>query len=131
MGRIDTIKTEITNDPLPRGYSGMNDEAVAVSMNTVDRTTNKSSLTGSEVMNAIDKTEFNGKSDAQKQQVWNILHLGTINPFGLEADLLTDIFTGGSTTITTLATLRLNSVSRGVELGVGVVKVGHVQEARR
>lgn len=131
MGRIDIVRTELTVDPEGRGYSGMNDVAAASDLNTVYRTSNKSSLTGSEVMNAIDKTEFNALSDADKQLVWDILHLGTVNPFGLEADLLTDIFEVGSTTITSLLTLRKNNISRGVELGVGVVRAGHIQEARR
>ena len=131
MGQIDILKTELTDDSLGRGYSGMNDVAAAADLNTVYRTSNKSSLTGSEVINAVDKTEFNALTDIQKQMVWDIVHLGTVNPFGLEADLMTDIFGGGSTTISALVALRINNISRAVELGAGSVKAGHVQEARR
>lgn len=127
---IDTLKTELTTDPLVRGYAGMNDADVAVDINTVYRTSNKAIMTASEVFNAIDKTEFNALVAADQQRVWNTLHLGEINPFGLEAALFTDIFGGGSTTITTLQGLRVNNISRGVELGIGVVREGHIQEAR-
>lgn len=128
---IEKLKNEIVNDSLTRGYSGMTDAEVTVSLNDVtDRTTNKSSLTGSEVLNAIDKTEFNSKTADQKQQVWNIVHLGNINPFGIEASLLIDIFSGGSATITALQALRKNNVSRAQELNMGIVKTGYVERAR-
>jgi hypothetical protein len=62
--------------------------------------------------------------------VWNILHLGNINPFGIEADLMQDIF-GASTTITALQAARKENISRAEELGLGVVGAGQVEEARR
>lgn len=127
---IDILKTEITTDPLTRGYSGMSDLATALDLNTVYRTTDKTSMTGTEVFNAIDKAEFNALTATNKKLIWDIIHLGEINPFGLESDLFVDIFGGGSTTITDLQALRKNNVSRGVELGIGNVREGNVQEAR-
>lgn len=129
MGRIDIIKTELTADMEARGYVGMEDEAAAADMNEVYRTRDLASLTGSQVFNAIDKAEFNGKTDAQKQQIWDILHLGTINPFGIEAAMMIDIF-GDSTTITNLQAIRKENISRGVELGVGIVTEGDIVDAR-
>ena len=87
-------------------------------------------MSGSEILNSIDKTEFNALSNANKQLIWDIIHVGTINPFGVEADLFTDIFGGGSNTIVALSTARKSGVSRGQELGIGKVREGHVQEAR-
>ncbi len=127
---ISVLKTEIDTDPLGRGYTGMTIKQVVIDINTVNRTSNKATMQATEVLNAIDKTEFNAKTNAQKQQVWDILHLGTVNPFGLEADLLVDIFGGGSTTITSLQTLRKNNISRAEELGLGKVREGHVLEVR-
>lgn len=127
---IDALKAELTGDPLTRGYAGMTDAQAATNLNAVNRTRNKTSLTGSQVLNAVDKTEFNALVAANKQLVWDILHLGDLNPFGIEADLMTDVFGGGSTTIAALAVLRVEAISRAVELGLGVVKVGHVQMAR-
>lgn len=126
---IDILKTEITNDPLTRGYSGMSDLAIATDLNTVYRTSNKTIMTATEIFNAINKAEFNALTDSNKQMTWDILHLGDVNPFGLEADLFQDIF-GASTTITTLQTLRVNNISRGVELNIGNVREGNVWEAR-
>jgi len=62
--------------------------------------------------------------------VWNLMHLGELNPFGVEAGLMVDVFGAGSDTITTLSTLRKEAISRATELGLGYVKPGHVEKAR-
>ena len=126
----ETLSNEITNDPLTRGYSGMSDQELADSLNTEDRERNKASLTGSEVMNAIDKAEFQALPAADEATVWNILHLGTINPFGIEKDIMVDLFGGASDTIANLALLRVEAISRASEIGLGVVKYGDVVQAR-
>ena len=127
---IAALASELATDPLTRGYSGMTDVEAAASLNTADRTTNKASMTASEVYNAIDVTEWSALTDTQREEIWNILHLGTINPFGLESDRFTTIFPSPGDTLTALAAARKNDVSRAVEIGFGVVKVGHVQNAR-
>lgn len=125
------LQIELTDDPLTRGYSGMNDTVAAADLNSIYRERNKTSMTASAVMQAIVKADFNGLPDADKQLVWDILHIGDINPFGIEAALFIDVFGGGSTTITNLAALRKIDISRANELGLGTVKVGHIEEARR
>ena len=127
---IDILKTELTTDPLVRGYTGMSDIDATNDLNSIYRTSNKMSMTSTEVFNAINKTEFNDLTATNKKLIWDILHLGEINPFGLEADLFVDAFGGGSATITTLKDLRKDDVSRGVELGIGNVREGNIQEAR-
>ena len=56
---------------------------------------------------------------------------GTPNPFGVEATWPTGVFGAGSATISALAAGRQESVSPAMELGLSVVKTGHVSEARR
>jgi hypothetical protein len=126
------IKTEIDTDPLTRGYSGMTDQEIADDMNTEYRERNRTSMTSSEVYNMIDQTEWAGIVDpADKQEIWDILHLGdNLNPFGREADRFNAIFGGGSTTITDLVAARKESISRATELGLSFVKEGHVTEAK-
>lgn len=126
---VDVLKTEISSDPLGRGYAGMTDAEVADSLNASNRTRNVALLTGSEVLNAMDRTEYNAKTAGEKALVWDILHLGDLNPFGVEADLMVDVFGIGSNTITALQALRVQSISRAEELGV-VATVGKIQEAR-
>lgn len=128
---MTVLSNELADDPLARGYSGMTDAQATDSLNdTLDRERNRTSMTGSEVLNAVNNTEYLALSASDKDRVWQLLHLGTLNPFGVEADLLLDIFGGGSTTITALVVARKEIISRGAELGLGVVKEGQVQRAR-
>ena len=124
------LNAEITNDPLTRSYSGMTNAEVATSLNTINRTSQKTSMTGSEVINNVNATEWGALDATQKQTVWDIVHLGNINPYGVEATLLTGVFGAGSTTITALAAARLNSISRATELGLEAVTEGHVERVR-
>ena len=131
MSHISIIRDELTNDPVERGYSSMSDAEATVSFNTIDRTRNRTSMTGSEVMASIDKNEFLTLSPDKKQQVFGVLHMDQINPFGVEKDLFVDAFGAQSTTIATLAVLRVETIRRATELAVSKVKPGHVEEARR
>lgn len=130
MANLQLLADEITNDPLTRGYSGMTDAQVAVSLNEVNRTVPLASLPASEVANAIDITEFDALSAADEAKIWNVLSLGQLNPFGIEATIFTNVFGGGSATITALAAARQQAASRGVEIGYGRVREGNVIEAR-
>jgi hypothetical protein len=124
------LTAELTGDPLVRGYSGMDDAAAAADLNTAYREQNRTSMTGSEVLNAIDETEYFALADGGKDRVWQLLHLGTLDPFGVEAGVMTQIFGGGSATITALQADRKTLVSRAAELSLGRVRVGDVQRAR-
>jgi hypothetical protein len=130
---LDVLRTEIITDPLSRGYAGMTAEQVAASLNAKNRSRNRTSMSATEVLNAINVTEFNAKTAEQKQQIWDVLHIGTLNPFGVEAQIFTSIFGGGSTTIQALAGMRMESISRAEEIGTSYVPVlpGHVEEVRR
>lgn len=127
---IDALKAELTDDPESRGYSGMTDAQAAVDLNTEYRARDKTVVSNSEALNSIDKAEFNALDAATQARVWNVIHIPEPNPFGLEADLMLDAFGSESATITALKVLRVESISRAVELKLGVVKVGHVQMAR-
>jgi len=128
--QLEILKSEITADPLSRGYSGMTDAQISDDLNTTYRERNLNRLDASTVFNAIDKGEYNGLSDANKVMIWNILHLGEINPFGLEATIFIDIFGAGSETITDLAAIRKIPQSRASELGLPVVCEGFVIDAK-
>ncbi len=128
----NVLKAEIAGDPEGLGYSGMTDQQVADSLNIVNRERNRTSMTGTEILNQVDAAEWAGLTDVQQRTVWDIVHLGEVNPFGIEAALLTDVFTAESTTITALKAARTIAVSRATEIGLGVstVYAGHVQNAR-
>jgi len=127
---MSILSDELTNDPLNRGYAEMNDEEVAININFLDRIRNRPSMTSSEVLNAIDITEWSALTDAGQQQIWDVIHMGNINPFGVEATIFIAVFGNGSDTIAALATIRKENVSRATELGHSFVYPGHIQNAR-
>lgn len=131
MSNIDTIKTEIDTDPLARGYSGMTDQQVADDLNTVYRQRNRTSMSGREVADEIVDAEYDALSDAKKAQLLSLGASDSIDPFGFGANVIKDIFTAGSTTVSNLAAARVETISRAEELGIGTVKTGWVEEARR
>ena len=113
----DALRSEISNDPLVRGYSNMSDEEIAADLNTKYRTKNRTEMSASEVVNAVSVSEYAALAAGDKQLFWDIVHIGTLNPFGREADLMVTLFGGGSDTIATLSSLRVDSISRAEELG--------------
>ena len=115
------LENEITDDPLGRGYAGMNDADLLISLNTVNRNRNRAEVTVREVKAAINVAEYNTRTDAQKQQMIELLKRDDLDLFGLDRDILIDIFGGGSTTVSNLLTARVESISRGVEITWGVV----------
>jgi len=129
---IAILESELLTDPLGVGYAGLDDAAAAAALNALTRQRDVTSLAHTIVYNAIDQSDWSGLTNAGRQEVWDILHLGGdgLNPWGREADRFIALFGGGSATITTLAALRVESISRGDELGIGRVKPGHVAEAR-
>ena len=124
------LKTELTDDPLVRNYSGMTDQQAAADLNTAYRSRNRVSMTSSEVFNSIVVSELIALTDGDRATVMSIMGFGSINPFGKEADVFIQIFGGGSGTITALAAARVEPISRAAELGLRTVKVGQVQVAR-
>ena len=126
---IDALRDELINDR----YSTMSDEEAADDLNslTTGRTRNRTSMTSSEVFNAIVVSELIALTDGDRATVMAIMGFGSINPFGREADVFINIFGGGSDTITALAAARVVAISRADELSLGKVKAGNVEEARR
>lgn len=126
----DALRTELTDDPEGRGYSSMSDQEVADDLNTSYRSRNRTSMTSSEVLNAVDSAEYIKLSNDAKTEFWNLMGLGTLNPFGIEAVLMKNLFGRLSKTIATLKSLRVESITRAVERGFGEVKSRHVGYAR-
>ena len=125
------LHDELVNDPLARGYAGMTDEQAAADLNTVYRTRNRSSMSGDEVYNATDPTEFSGLADVPKQLWMAFCGRTGIDPFATaNVETAIQIFGNTSQTVTNLQALRVEDVSRAVELGLGEVKVGHIEQAR-
>jgi hypothetical protein len=127
---IVALKAELTDDPLGRVYSAMDDQTAADSLNTENRAVNKTTMTGREVAAEIVDSEYDALTDALKSQVLALVASEDVDPFGFAANVIKDIFPA-SDTLTALQAARVETLSRAVELGIGVAKTGHVEEARK
>lgn len=133
---IDALRDELTNDPLARGYAGMTTAQKIASLNAVDRTLPVAAVSGSEIYNAIDQTEFDALGDPDKAKVDRITSLSDpVNladlPAGRARATLVAIFTPGAGPISRAALIALTTrpVSRAEELGIGSVDIGFIDNA--
>jgi hypothetical protein len=123
------LYSEITTDPLGKGYASMAKEQIAESLNAETRTRNRERMEPTEIINAVVLAEWAAVPAGKQQTIWNLLHMGALNPFGIEATLFVDAFGANSATIQALAKSRVQAISRAQELGLPVVAVGHIPEA--
>jgi len=128
-----TLHDELVNDPLGRGYSAMADAEAAVDLNTVYRTCTQTHLSSAQIYEEIVPSEFQALADAQKIYARDILGLGdgvNVQPSSQARAVMIQIFGAGSTTISNLAAVLQESISRAAELGLGAVTPGDVERAR-
>lgn len=110
------IKNEIELDPDVRNYASMGvypDYAlIAADMNINRIQRNILSLNGDDLFQATDSTEWNGLSDISKQLWMSFCGRQQINPHSTaNVAFVQNIFGGGSNTISTLNSLRIEFVS--------------------
>lgn len=124
------LEDEIVNDPLVRGYSGMTTQQLVDSLNTKNRSRNRTGMTGREVANEVVNSEYDALTDTKKNQFLSLIASEDLDPFGLAANVVKDVFGTGSTTVADLATARVETISRAEELGIGKATFGPVDDAR-
>ena len=110
----------------------MTDQEAADDLNTVYRTLPVDTVPGSDIFNNTDDVEY-GALTAEEQNRWvNMCGVETVDvASGVAKSLEAELFGPGTDTRTNLAALKMRDVSRGVELGLGEVKAGNVEEVRR
>ena len=130
---LQALKTELTTDPLGRGYAGMTNTQVVTSLRTANRTVERRSVSGSQIYNAIVPSEFSALLATQQQLVRDVFGLGdTIDVrtgTNVRAVMLA-AFGAGTTTRANLIALVQETVSRAAEIGLGDVREGDVARAR-
>jgi hypothetical protein len=127
------LKAELQNDPLGRGYAGMAVDQKVASLNTVNRPApERTSVSGSEIFNAIVPAEYGALTAANKDLVRDVFGLGdSINvSTGTNArTVLLNAFGAGTVTRANLATLVTRQQSRAQELGLPGVTAPDVVDA--
>ena len=143
------LKEEIDSDPLGRGYDSMTNAEVTISLNTVNRTRLETlSMQELREWTAENARGFNIMSGitnvALTDQVRNLCYVadkligtddGQFSPGNaLYVDMINNLVAANvisNADRTALVTKATKSLSRATELGIGQVKEGHVQEARK
>ena len=135
MSKLDLLKTELTDDPLARGYSGMTEQAAADNLNTENRSRAIDVVTPSQLHKELDATEFAALAQADKDDLLTMLSLSDgqiiVSDPSFARTRLLAMFAGGSTTRSNLIAAFASDISRGEEIGFGLVRPGDVEEARR
>ena len=128
---LAALAAELTAGHPDTGAYNADAASAAGEINALNRSRNKTTMTGSEILNNVNAAEWGTRSADQKQVIWDIVHLGDINPFGVEATLITAAFDGaGGVTLAALGAARVESISRATELGLGRVRAGTIEQAR-
>lgn len=128
---IAPLKDEIANDPAGLGYAGKTPQEIADLLNIKNVDRDKTSLAGTEILEACEESALLALSGEKATRVWGILGLPNVDPFGIAEKIFIDAFGRSSVTITNLAALRVEQISRAESVG-GIaipVKAGHVEAA--
>lgn len=129
---IDALRAELTAGHPGTGAYDADDVVAAGQLNAVNRTVNVESVTGQQIFEAVVPSHYNALSSDFKILFGTIVGMGTIPVNGTNTKAaLTAMFVGATATLTALAALQTETVSRAVELGLGVTRAGHIEEARR
>jgi len=128
MSQIKDLRIELDSNPAL--YLSMSNTEVETSLNAVTVSKDKGTLSGSELWEATSATEFAALTDAVKAQWLALCGVVSVDPFGPAQPVVIGIFGSGSDTVATLGTLRKFNISRASEIGLSLVKEGHVEMAR-
>jgi hypothetical protein len=127
----EVLKTELTTDPLTRGYSGMSNAAAAADLNTEYREVDVEAVTGQQIFEATVPSEYNALGPSDTDLFHAIIGMGELLVSGTNTRAaLMALFGAGTTTRTNLIALQTELISRAAELGLGTVKEGHIATAR-
>jgi len=127
----EALRAELNGSHPVTGAYSVDDEEAAAQLNVINISRNRTSMTGREVADEIVNADYDALSEGNKTKVLALVASDTLDPFGFGANTVKDIFGAGSATLTALALARVETISRAVELGLGEVTPGRVEEARR
>ena len=122
----DTLTAELA---LPL-YDGTTDQEAADELNAVDKVVDVETVTSQQIFEAVVPAEYTALTSDQKTMFWGILGMGDIYVNNTNTRIaITSLFSPGDT-LSALADLQTQTISRATELGLGFVYAGHIQNAR-
>jgi hypothetical protein len=126
------LRTELTSDPLTRGYAAMSIQQAADNLNTANRASTVRSIAPGKIVSALVWSEYAALTADQKQVFWGMVGAGDLDPNDAKIKaIFAGLFGAGTTTRANLIALATGPlVSRATELGLGEVTAGDVGRAR-
>jgi hypothetical protein len=128
---LQALKTELTTDPLNRGYAALNDEQAAESLNKQDRQPNRETLDSGRFVGSIVATDYAGLTADQRDRVRLLATPPLLYVSPHIRQELRDMFPANSATRTNIRAALMQTGSRAEELGLGRVTPSDVADARR
>lgn len=128
---LEDLKTEITTDPLGRGYASLGDVEIAASLNRPDRQPNRDTLDAGLLVASIVRSEYAALGNGEKDYLRLIAMAQTLPLTQTVKVELSAIFPAGSQTRANLVALMKRPGSRAEELGFGHVTPSDVADAKR
>lgn len=126
---LKKLRAHLLLDPDTRDFVGKSADAVATDLKVAFKNRNRASMTGREVRSHIVDAEYDLLTDVKKAQILALLSSDDLDPFGMGANVVKDVF-GGSDTLTALIAARVETVSAEIFYGLGRVRTGDVLKAR-
>ena len=128
---LTVLKTEINTGPLSRSHARMSDVAIADSLNVIDRSVNRTSVSPGELQAAVVGSEFVTLS-AGFQRMWLAVLSDSVDPNNSNiVAQIAEIWGPGTTTRQNLIALKTEAGSRAEELNLGSVTPSDVANAKR
>lgn len=128
---LNKLRTEIDTDELSRGYSGMTNQQIADSLNEINRNVITPFLSGVQIGQQLNLTEFNALSAEQRNTLRAMFSLSNIpTETGFYRDFLLSAFNAQSTTRTNLIANFTHLESRASEIGIPFCGAHHVETAK-
>ncbi len=127
---INALKAELAGVHPTTGPYAADNAVAANQLNKVNIVRNRTSMTGREVAAEVVNAEYDALTEAKKGQILALIASDDIDPFGFAANVVTNVFGAGSSTVTALAVARTETVSQAVDKSLGDVREGTVAQAR-
>ena len=127
IARLKTVMP--AGHPVTGAYDA--DAATAASqLNAVNVVRNRSSIAPGEMQSGVVGSEFAGLS-AVKQRAWLAILSDSVDPGNANiVAQIAEVWGPGTTTRANLGAMKTETVSQATAEGLGVVKVGHIEQAR-
>ena len=126
----DFVKLKAVLDGDVPTFGALNDADAATELNASDKSHNLPAMTGKQVKDLIDVSEWNARADAEKQLVLTMCGRDDLDPFGIDAQIFQDAMAGATATLAALNSARTITTSTAFINGLGTVSPIDVTYAR-